>query len=151
MNGGTLDINAPLLDFDMLLNLDPTNSASVVAEPKAESESLIWPVTIMVASVCILLAAVLFLIIILKKIRAKKSPKVVPDPYFKKVIADSGIDMTGINDSFSSVTQPGRTSCVVGPVVEVEGVLKTSTVPTIPSPEHRRSTFKQGKVNLRNL
>ncbi len=102
VNNGTLDVGAPLLDFEMSVSQTSTAQTAdspvvIMPEPAStEKQSLLWPITIMVASASILIAAVLLLVVILKKMKQRngggQKKAVITDEMFKKVWPEQSVD-----------------------------------------------------------
>lgn len=113
VNEGTLDVGAPLLDFEIAVSTNPqpqtqtnTQTTTVIPEPQptnSEETSLIWPITIMVASFCIMIAAVILLVVFIKKMKARMiakqtHPGIIQDvDIFKKVWPESMVDSTNLS------------------------------------------------------
>ena len=114
INNGTLDVGAPILDFDMLLSTTQQAPATttVVAEQPKTAESLMWPITIMVSSACVLIAAVLLLVLFLKKLKSRsggsKKGVITSGDIFKKVVPDNTFDITGYPSDSRAVAQSDR-------------------------------------------
>ena len=147
VNDGTLDVGAPLLDFDMSLSLDPSVSGSTVqtASPASSSEeSLLWPVTIMVASLSFLVGCVLLLVLILKKLKSKTaSAKVDSEKVFVKVLGPNSTDMAAPQYSFDSNVSSTREITQAGGRASAfkfdGGKLKKSNAPVVQT-HHRHAS-----------
>ena len=78
LNEGQFNATAPVLDYQIVLSIFRSQDEPQVlppTEPITESKksSLIWPITIMVSGICLLTAAVLIVIILIKRLRLNSS------------------------------------------------------------------------------
>ena len=79
----------------------------MIPEPhptNASETNMIWPITIMVSSACVMIAAVILLVIFIKKLKAKVAAKQSAHPgviadvdIFKKVWPESMVDSTNLS------------------------------------------------------
>ena len=117
-NNGTLDVGAPVLDFAMNVNLHGQSATvSGTGSSKAEDANLIWPMTLMVASIAVIISMVTLLIVCLRR----KASKIAigkevdkDDPIFAKVVGHNS-RADSIADSIASNVTSDRNLKQVSP------------------------------------